>query len=172
MTPRFSFIVPFHRDLASLARCLEGLKPLPADNELIVVADGALEDCRPLALRHRARIVSVPGPSGPALARNAPAAVAAAQGLVLIDPASSAAARCGVRVAVHEPLALPLAPHAGGRAPALVAWIRRRSPRCVLAAGRLRRAVRAAIGRGPRSRVSAAGSGVRGSPRAGAGGDP
>jgi GT2 family glycosyltransferase len=85
MPPRFSFIVPFHRDLASLARCLEGLHPLPADSELIVVADGAVEDCRRLASRHHARTLSVPGPSGPAVARNAAAAVAGGEVLVFID---------------------------------------------------------------------------------------
>ena len=85
MPPRFSFIVPFHRDLLSLARCLEGLTPLPAGSELIVVADGAVEDCRPLASRHDARILVVPGPSGPAVARNAAAAVAGGDVLVFID---------------------------------------------------------------------------------------
>jgi GT2 family glycosyltransferase len=85
MPPRFSFIVPFHRDLSSLARCLEGLTPLPADSELIVVADGAVEDCRPLASGHHARVLSVPGPSGPAVARNAAAAVAGGDVLVFVD---------------------------------------------------------------------------------------
>ena len=81
----FSFIVPFHRDLPSLARCLEGLTPLPADSELIVVADGAVDDCRPLAARHHARVLVVPGPSGPAVARNAAAATAGGDVLVFID---------------------------------------------------------------------------------------
>jgi GT2 family glycosyltransferase len=81
----FSFIVPFHRDLPSLARCLEGLTPLPADSELIVVADGATDDCRPLASRHHARLLLVPGPSGPAVARNAAAATAGGDVLVFID---------------------------------------------------------------------------------------
>jgi GT2 family glycosyltransferase len=90
MPLRFSFIVPFHRDLASLARCLEGLSPLPADSELIVVADGGVEDCFPLASLHHARILLVAGgqatrPSGPAVARNTAAAVAGGEVLVFID---------------------------------------------------------------------------------------
>jgi GT2 family glycosyltransferase len=85
MPPRFSFIVPFHSGLSSLTRCLEALAPLPTDSELIIAADGALDDCRPLAVLHRARVLAVPGPSGPAAARNAAAAAAAGDVLVFVD---------------------------------------------------------------------------------------
>ena len=81
----FSFIVPFHRGLPSLARCLDALAPLPPDSELIIAADGAVDDCRPLASLHQARIVAVTGPSGPAVARNAAAASAIGDVLVFID---------------------------------------------------------------------------------------
>ena len=82
---RFSFIVPFHRGLGSLARCLAALDPLPPESELIIAADGAVDDCRPLASLHRARVVAIDGPSGPAVARNAAAAAAAGQVLVFVD---------------------------------------------------------------------------------------
>ena len=93
--PRFSFIVPFHRGLSSLSSCLDGLTPLPADSELIVVADGAVEDCRALASRRHARIVHIAGPSGPAVARNAAAAVADGDILVFVD-ADVVASRAGL----------------------------------------------------------------------------
>ena len=81
----FSFVVPFHRGLSSLARCLDALSPLPADSELIIAADGALDDCRPLAGRYGARLLELPGPSGPAVSRNAAAAAAAGDVLVFVD---------------------------------------------------------------------------------------
>jgi GT2 family glycosyltransferase len=77
--------VPFHTDLLSLERCLAALSPLPPDSELIIAADGATEDCRPLAALHRATVVSIPGPSGPASARNAAAALASGDVLVFVD---------------------------------------------------------------------------------------
>ena len=82
---RLSFVVPFHRDLSCLARCLTALDPLPPDSELIIVADGAVDDCRQLAARHRARLVAVQEPSGPAVARNVAAAVATGDVLVFVD---------------------------------------------------------------------------------------
>ena len=85
MPTRFSFIVPFHRDLASLSRCLNALVPLPPDSELIVAADGAVDDCRGVALQHGARIVVVDGPSGPAVTRNAAARSATGDVFVFID---------------------------------------------------------------------------------------
>jgi GT2 family glycosyltransferase len=58
---------------------------MPADSELIIAADGAVDDCRPLAALHRARVVTVPGPSGPAVARNKAAAEAVGDVLVFVD---------------------------------------------------------------------------------------
>ena len=52
---------------------------------MIVASDAAVDDCRPLASLHHARIVTMPGPSGPAAARNAAAAAAAGDVLVFID---------------------------------------------------------------------------------------
>ena len=36
---RFSFIIPFHAGLSSLATCLDALSPLLPDSELIIAAD-------------------------------------------------------------------------------------------------------------------------------------
>jgi GT2 family glycosyltransferase len=82
---RFSFIVPFHRGLASLAQCLAALDPVPPQSELIIVADGAVDDCRQVALLHRARVIAIDGPSGPAVARNVAAAAAVGDVLIFID---------------------------------------------------------------------------------------
>jgi GT2 family glycosyltransferase len=82
---RLSFVVPFHRGLSCLARCLRALDPLPPDSELIIVADGAVDDCRELAARHRARVVAVEARSGPAVARNTAAAAATGDVLVFVD---------------------------------------------------------------------------------------
>jgi GT2 family glycosyltransferase len=88
MATRFSLIVPFHRGLPALARCLAALDPWPPHGELIIAVDSGADDCRPLAAAHRARIVSVHRqgkPSGPAVARNLAAAAAIGDVLVFID---------------------------------------------------------------------------------------
>jgi len=82
---RFSFIIPFRRDVRALARSLDALTPLPANSELIIVTDAALEDCRPVAIRHGARIVALPRHGGPAAARNAAARAATGDVLVFVD---------------------------------------------------------------------------------------
>ncbi len=84
-SPTLSVIVPFHRNLAELQRCLAGLQPLPARAELIVVADGAQDDCRPLVSAAGARLLEIAGPSGPAIARNRGAAIARGHVLVFVD---------------------------------------------------------------------------------------
>lgn len=78
-------IVPFHRNLAQLAQSLSAIRQSVPDAELIVAADGAVDDCQALAAEHRARVVVVPGPSGPAVARNRAAAVASGDVLVFVD---------------------------------------------------------------------------------------
>jgi len=95
MPPRFSFIVPFHRNLSTLARCLRALDARPPDSEVIIAADGAVDDCQLLARRHGARVVDVPGPAGPATARNVGAAAARGDVLVFVD-ADVAVSRAGV----------------------------------------------------------------------------
>lgn len=83
--PTLSIIVPFHRNLAQLRRCLAAFQPLPIGGEVIVVADGAPDDCRPLIREFGARLLEIPGPSGPAIARNRGAAAAHGEVLVFVD---------------------------------------------------------------------------------------
>lgn len=82
---RLSVIVPFHRGLAFLERCLAGIAPLPDDWELIVAGDAPVDDCRSLAERYGARALILPGPHGPGVARNRAADVATGDVLVFID---------------------------------------------------------------------------------------
>jgi GT2 family glycosyltransferase len=55
------------------------------DAEIIVAADGAREDCRPLAESCGAQVVELAGPSGPASARNRAAAMAHGDVLLFVD---------------------------------------------------------------------------------------
>lgn len=82
---RATIIVPFHRHIVQLRACLTALRQSMPDAELIVAADGALEDCVPVAQAHRAQVVVVPGPAGPAVARNRAAALASGAILIFVD---------------------------------------------------------------------------------------
>jgi GT2 family glycosyltransferase len=53
--------------------------------EILIAADGAVEDCRPLAKASAARVIEVPGPSGPAVARNRAAEQATGDILIFVD---------------------------------------------------------------------------------------
>jgi glycosyltransferase involved in cell wall biosynthesis len=64
---------------------LSALESVPAGSEVIVAADGALDDCRDVASAHGARVISIAGPRGPAVARNVGAAAATGDVLVFID---------------------------------------------------------------------------------------
>jgi len=55
------------------------------DAEVLIAADGAVDDCRPLAAAWGAQVVFVPGPSGPAVARNRAAALASGDVLAFVD---------------------------------------------------------------------------------------
>jgi len=83
--PRLSIIVPFHKNLSDLSRSVRALFPLPDGAEVIVVADGAVDDCRPVAAALGARVLEIAGPSGPAVARNRGAALARGDVLVFVD---------------------------------------------------------------------------------------
>jgi GT2 family glycosyltransferase len=85
MRPRLSIIVPFHRGLPFLERALSALTPLMPGDELLIAADGAVDDCHALAAAHGARVLDLPGPRGPAVARNAAAAAATGDVLVFVD---------------------------------------------------------------------------------------
>jgi GT2 family glycosyltransferase len=82
-------IVPFHGNLTHLTRCLGAVRAaLDCTNlkgELIVVADGASDDCSTLMSQGNATFLRIPGPSGPAVARNRGAAAACGSLLVFID---------------------------------------------------------------------------------------
>ena len=80
-----SIIVPFHQNLDFLTRCLAAITPLPPDWELIIAGDAPVNDCRQLAERSGARLLRLPGPKGPAVARNRAAEVARGDVLVFID---------------------------------------------------------------------------------------
>jgi glycosyltransferase involved in cell wall biosynthesis len=82
---QLSIVVPFHRGLGFLERCLDAMTPLPVQWELIVAGDAPADDCRQLADRYGARLLNLPGPQGPAVARNRAAAVARGDVLVFID---------------------------------------------------------------------------------------
>lgn len=85
MRPHLSVIIPFHKGLPLLERALAGVTPLGPGDELIVAADGAVDDCGPLARRYGARVIEIEGPRGPAVARNVAASVAAGDVLVFVD---------------------------------------------------------------------------------------
>ncbi len=75
--------------------------------EIIIAADGAIEDCRPLAEESSARVIEIAGPSGPSVARNRAAQLANGSILVFVDadvvPApESLQGLCGVLEAEAE----------------------------------------------------------------------
>jgi GT2 family glycosyltransferase len=80
-----TIVIPFHRNLGQLGKSLPAARAAMPDAEIVVAADGAVDDCRPLAAASGARVVEVPGPSGPAVARNRAAEVATGGILVFID---------------------------------------------------------------------------------------
>jgi GT2 family glycosyltransferase len=84
-----SVIVPFHRNGAQLEHCLIALgasaHQVSDAVEIMVVADGAVDACADIAARHEARLVSIPGPRGPAVARNQGAQAARGEILVFVD---------------------------------------------------------------------------------------
>lgn len=80
-----SVIVPFHRNVAMLARVLAPFAERPAHVEVIVAADGATEAWQDTALAIGARLVELPVRSGPAAARNLAASVARGHILVFVD---------------------------------------------------------------------------------------
>jgi GT2 family glycosyltransferase len=82
---RVSVIIPFHRRLSQLERSLGAVRASMPAAEILIAADGAVEDCRPLAHLHTAEVVHIAGPLGPAVARNRAAARAAGDILVFVD---------------------------------------------------------------------------------------
>lgn len=82
---RITAIVPFHSNAGHLEQCLVAIRRSMPEAGIIVAADGAVEDCRPIAHTCQARVVGIRGPAGPAVARNRAAAQADADVLVFVD---------------------------------------------------------------------------------------
>ena len=89
---RLSVVVPFHRNLDQLRRSLTALRAsagaLPVEAELadlIVAADGAVDDPAEVAAAAGARVVTIEGPRGPAVARTIGAGTATGDLLVFVD---------------------------------------------------------------------------------------
>ena len=89
--PGVSVIIPFHRNVDHLHRCVSavsgavGLLPPAAAAEIIVVADGSPIDASDVVCEAGGRLLSLDGPSGPAVARNRGAAQARGDLLVFVD---------------------------------------------------------------------------------------
>jgi len=94
-------IIPFHRDLRQLSLSLPAARLALPGAEIIVAADGAIEDCSELARASSAQVIEIAGPMGPAVARNRAAAKASGDLLVFVDTdvvaaPDSLAGLCGV----------------------------------------------------------------------------
>ena len=87
-----SAIVPFHRNLEQLGRCLRAIR-LAADAlpppfclvDIIVAADGAVDDPASVAAGVGAMVLKIDGPCGPAFARSRAAEIAAGEILFFVD---------------------------------------------------------------------------------------
>ena len=82
---RVTVVIPFHRNLGQLQQSLPAARHSMPSAEIIVAADGALDDCRPLAATCGARVVEISGPAGPAVARNRAVAGASGDIVVFVD---------------------------------------------------------------------------------------
>jgi glycosyltransferase involved in cell wall biosynthesis len=80
-----SVIIPFHRRLTQLGRSLAAVRTSMPSAEVVLAADGAVEDCQELADAHGATVVVIDGPLGPAVARNRAAEAATGDILVFVD---------------------------------------------------------------------------------------
>jgi len=81
-----SVIVPVHNGGESFRKCLSSLTAaVPAPQELIVVADGDTDGSGLLAQEFGAQVLGIPGPGGPARARNWGARAACGDILFFVD---------------------------------------------------------------------------------------
>jgi GT2 family glycosyltransferase len=78
-------IVPFHRNVSMLRRVLEPFRDRAATTELLVAADGAVEEWQPVADEFQAERIGWPAAAGPATARNRAASVARGRYLLFVD---------------------------------------------------------------------------------------
>ena len=90
-SPRLSVVVPFHRNLSQLRQCLAAVRAAAAAVtsgevvEVIVVADGAVDDPATVAAEAGARVLAIAGPRGPAVARNRGVDLASGDTVVFVD---------------------------------------------------------------------------------------
>lgn len=81
-----SVVVPVYRGGEAFVRCLESLAAArPAPLEVIVVVDGHGPEDAAIAKQHGAVVIEIPGPGGPARARNVGARKARGPILLFID---------------------------------------------------------------------------------------
>ncbi|HUU32893.1 MAG TPA: glycosyltransferase, partial [Vicinamibacterales bacterium] len=78
-------IVPFHRNVSMLRRVLEPFRDRAVTTELLIAADGAVEDWRSVADEFAAESIGWPAAAGPATARNRGASVARGRYLLFVD---------------------------------------------------------------------------------------
>ena len=79
-------IIPVHNGGAAFRRCLESVaRAVPQPAELIVVADGDSDESWRVAEEFGAQVIRVPGPQGPAHARNVGARAAQSDLLFFVD---------------------------------------------------------------------------------------
>jgi glycosyltransferase involved in cell wall biosynthesis len=81
-----SVIVPVYRGGTNFQKCISSLvRTQPPPGEIIVVSDGDGEETGALAMKHGAMLIPLPGPQGPARARNAGARKASGEILFFVD---------------------------------------------------------------------------------------
>jgi GT2 family glycosyltransferase len=109
---RVSVVVPFHRNLTQLRQCLAAVQTagqcvLSGEIvEVIVVADGALDDPSEVAGQAGARVMAIAGPRGPAIARNRGVDAAIGDVIIFVDTdvvAREAAFEGLVRILAERP---------------------------------------------------------------------
>ena len=82
---RLTVIIPVHNGADSLGECLECVRKAGTAGQVVVVNDGSTDGSERIAARFSAQVISLPGNSGPAAARNAGAAVATGDVLCFVD---------------------------------------------------------------------------------------
>ena len=86
MDPTISVVVPVYNGGASFRRCLESLFAAdPRPLEIIVVANGDSDGSASLAEQFGARVIRLPDPVGPAVARNMGVKIASGDILFFVD---------------------------------------------------------------------------------------
>ena len=82
---RLTVIIPVHNGADSLGECLECVLKAGTAGQVVVVNDRSTDGSERIAARFPAQVISLPGNSGPAAARNAGAAVATGAVLCFLD---------------------------------------------------------------------------------------